>query len=335
MADNLSVKSDGRAEMAYTGSVPWHGLGTRLDAHQTPAGMLSAAGLDWTVQPRSLHLANGTLVASHVALTRSDTSAVLGVATRRYQTIQNAQAAEIVDALVTEGGAHAEVAGALGRGERCWMLTRIPGEFEVLRDDLIRPYFLLAWGHDGRHGVAGRLTPIRVVCANTLAAAGFGAGQWSLAAAIYLRHYGQIKLRIDEARQALGIAQRQSGATANAYRAMAATSLNDPTSYFHTVFPPPERDPGTERYDDAKLARWEARQAEILTRYQCGAGMELAGVSGSVWGAYNAVTDWVDHQYPVLRTGFVSSSRQQATVFGAMAENKTRAFQAALDLVAG
>lgn len=225
MAHEISIQN-GRAEIAYAGDTPWHGLGTKVDGLQTAQDMVRAAGLDWTVGLRPLLMVNEggghVPVESHRAIYREDVGRVLGVASARYQPIQNAQAADVVDALVAEGGAHVEVAGALGQGERCWMLAQLPGDFEVVKGDRVRPYFLLAWGHDGKHGLAGTLTPIRVVCNNTLTAAGFGKGQkWSEVANVYIRHCGDPKLRIDEAQRALGLVRKQVAGTAAAYEALA------------------------------------------------------------------------------------------------------------------
>ncbi len=334
MAHEISHAS-GRAEIAYAGDTPWHGLGTRVEGLQTAQDMLRHAGLDWTVSKKPLLVDLGGAAVkpfnTHVALYRDDVGIVLGVASPRYQPIQNTQAADVVDALVAEGGAHVEVAGALGQGERCWMLSHIPGEFEVVRGDAVRPYFLLAWGHDGKHGLAGRLTPIRVVCNNTLTAAGFGKGQrWSASADIYVRHYGDSKLRIEAARDALGLVRRQVEATAAVYRAMAARSLDrqETSEYFGAAFPAPASE--AEEYEE-KLARWNAHQQRLLALYEAGAGAATA--RGTLWGAYNAVTEWVDHEYPVLQSGAVSQVRQQSVLFGHYAEVKRRAFDRALALV--
>lgn len=336
MAHEISIQN-GRAEIAYAGDTPWHGLGTKVDGLQTAQDMVRAAGLDWTVGLRPLLMVNEggghVPVESHRAIYREDVGRVLGVASARYQPIQNAQAADVVDALVAEGGAHVEVAGALGQGERCWMLAQLPGDFEVVKGDRVRPYFLLAWGHDGKHGLAGTLTPIRVVCNNTLTAAGFGKGQkWSEAADVYIRHCGDPKLRIDEAQRALGLVRKQVAGTAAAYEAL-ARPIGAPQGYFAAVFPRPEVEAEPDPSYEERLERWNAHQARLLALYEAGPGADLPGVRGTAWGAYNAVTAWVDHVYPVLQSGKVSAVRQQSVLFGAYADVKRRAFSEALALV--
>ena len=99
-----------------------------------------------------------------------------------------------------------------------------------------------------------------------------------------------------------------------------------------TVFPSPDREPSPESYDE-RLARWEAHQKQMLALYDGGAGHDIPGVRGTAWAAYNAVTEYTDHVYPVLASGAVSQIRQQSVLFGAYAGVKSRALEAALALV--
>ena len=353
MAHRINM-TNGRASMAYAGAngLPWHKLGTDVGSLATVEAMLSAAGMDWTVATESVFLADGRELADARAIVRGDTRAVLGVATKQYTPIQNAQAGEIVDALVTGGGAHVDVAGVLDAGERCWMLAKIPGDFEVTRGDLVNPYFLLAWGHDGKHGVAGKLTPIRVVCANTLAAAGLADGRkWSDSADVYLRHKGTPVLRIEEARRALGLAAKATEQTAAAFRALAGRRMTgtETSQYIADVFPLPaattEEDESRaiiaemllhRDKDDAKEAarkRIEETRSIVAELIETGRGHNLPGVEGTAWGAYNAAVEYVDHVYPVTKAGALSMHRQQSAMFGSYATTKRRALDTALALV--
>ena len=251
MAHQISEVS-GRAEIAYAGETPWHGLGVRVDGLQTAADMLRHAGLEWRVGLQPVCRQDGRPVEGFRFTIREDYDVVLGVVTEQYQPIQNAQAAEVMDALVTEGGAHVEVAGALEAGQRCWMLAHIPADFEVAAGVEVRPYVLLAWGHDGKHGLAAKLTPIRVVCNNTLSAA-LGR-KWSNTADVYVRHHRNAAVRIEEAQRALRLIRTKVEATQEAYAQMAATAINGETDVTR-LFPAPERPTsGDDEYAE-KLAR--------------------------------------------------------------------------------
>lgn len=345
--------ANGRAEMAYTGDTPWHKLGVKVDGLQTTTAMLAAAGMGWTVGTFPL-FCNSREVEGHKAIVRNDTLAVLGVATDRYTPIQNAQAGEIMDALITEGGAHVEVAGALDDGKRCWLLAHIPADFDVVTGDRVRPYMLLAWGHDGQHGVAGKLTNVRVVCNNTLTAAGFGAGRkWSAVADVYLRHSGRVDLRVSDARKALGVIRRQVEQTAEAYQSLATRTLtgDEVRDYFAAVFPYAKAAAGAAGETDAEsIARLMGSSVDTLRRQAeeararvdemretvarlMGSGRGSEYAPGTAWGAYNAVTEYTDHVYPVLKSGEVSAHRQASVAFGAYGDLKARALTTALDLV--
>ena len=70
---------NGRPSMMYIGEVPWHGLGTRLDAPATAQEAISAAGLDYDVKLADLTTSDGIPVPSRKAVVRTDTNDVLGV----------------------------------------------------------------------------------------------------------------------------------------------------------------------------------------------------------------------------------------------------------------
>lgn len=337
MAHELSFDR-GRAELAYAGPTPWHGLGTPLPSAVTAAEAIRHAHLEWQVISEPLFLRDGTRVSDAVALVREDHRTILAVVSSRYRPIQNSQAAELVDAVVAEGRAVIEVAGALREGRQCWMLAKLPAdEFEVVPGDGVVPYILAAWGHDGKHGVVLKTTPIRVVCANTLAAAGLGAGSWSGAAPVYLRHCGQVSVRIEEARRALGLVRRQVESTAAAYRALASHQLTESAArdYFRKIFPEPARqdDEDGDAFLD-RYTRWQEHQGLLLKLFERGTGNQLAGVRGTAWAAYNAVTEWADHFYPRVKSGAVSTHRLQSSLLGPVAELKQQALATALEVAA-
>jgi phage/plasmid-like protein (TIGR03299 family) len=164
MAHEIATTADGRAAMFYTGEPPWHGLGTRLDNPATAAEAITAAGLDFTVELTRLTTIDGIPVPQRVAVVRSDTQDVLGVVSPAYVPVQNRQAFGFLDAIAAEGGIRYHTAGALRRGERVWLLGKLPGEIRVKdSDDVTEKYLLLSNSHDGSSALRVYFTPVRVV----------------------------------------------------------------------------------------------------------------------------------------------------------------------------
>ena len=180
MAHNLAA-TNGRSALAYFGETPWHGLGTKLDEPATAAEAIAAAGLDYEVGLKPVITTDGIPVPQRKAVVRSDTDDVIGVVGNNYVPIQNRQCFGFLDAVVAEGRLLYHTAGALGQGERVWLLAKLPSEIRVKNsDDLVNKFLLLSNTHDGSSALRVFFTPIRVVCQNTLnLAQGRGQGQAS------------------------------------------------------------------------------------------------------------------------------------------------------------
>jgi phage/plasmid-like protein (TIGR03299 family) len=200
--------------------VPWHGLGVVLDEYPKSIDeALDRAGLGWTVthgdvlvvkapewtddfgttQPAELVLANG-----FKANLREDTGEVLGIVSDEYEVVSNREAFKFLDALIGSE-LHFETAGSLWGGRRVWMLARLP-EYVELGGDLSASYIYVANSHDGSMAVTAAVTPIRIVCANTLGAALRQAEHGANAQRMFrFRHTGNLQAKFGEARQVLGM----------------------------------------------------------------------------------------------------------------------------------
>jgi hypothetical protein len=118
--------------MAYYGNVPWHGLGIPVREGVTAEEMIRAAGLDWTVELRPARVAkqiNRKEEYSRYEVVRvpraktKEVEVLLGIMTRRYWPLQNVEAFTFFDPIVKEKRANFETAGALGEGERIWVMA--------------------------------------------------------------------------------------------------------------------------------------------------------------------------------------------------------------------
>ena len=152
--------------MFYTREKPWHGLGTMAAEAPDSRHALELAGLNWRVTQKSLFTDSGALVSGFKANVPETDNRILGVVTDRYKVVQNEEAFAFTDELLG-GGIRYETAGSLQEGRRTWILARLPKCY-IINGDEITPYLVFMNSHDGTDSIKAPMTPIRVVCQNTL-----------------------------------------------------------------------------------------------------------------------------------------------------------------------
>ena len=187
--------------MFYTRTAPWHGLGTKVDEALTSKDALIYAGLDWQVLQEPVYTSAGELVSGYKVNVRDTDRNILGIVSDRYKIVQNEEAFSFTDALLGEGVKY-ETAGSIANGKIVWMLARMPQRY-IISGDAIEPYLVFSNTHDGSGAIRVAMTPIRVVCQNTLNLALRGAQRsWSA------RHTSNVLNRLDEARETLQLADK-------------------------------------------------------------------------------------------------------------------------------
>jgi phage/plasmid-like protein (TIGR03299 family) len=293
MAHELLIE-DGAAAMFYVGDPPWHGLGQRLDAPATAARAMAAARLDWRVRKVPLYIAGGTRlheVPGKYAVVREDAIGnpgcrALGIVGESYQVLQNRDAFGFFDPIVGEGAAVYHTAGALGAGERVWILAKLPGDIVVARRDVVERFLLLSNSHDGGSAVQVKFTPIRVVCSNTLTQA------LSRGATYRARHDRDLLAGLHDVRKAMGFITERYDAIGAAFDALARVEMDGRAlrAYLARVFPPP-----ADADDERAWERVDAQRHWAAHLFAHGLGNGEAGIAGTLWAAYNAVTELVDH----------------------------------------
>jgi phage/plasmid-like protein (TIGR03299 family) len=310
--------SKGKAAIAYAGETPWHTHGTSFKRGFTSEEALQAAGLDYNVELQELSTPH-TTCNSHKAVVRTDTQSVLGVVGNNYEPLQNKDAFRFFDALIKDKTALYETAGALKGGRQIWLLAKIDGQIDILKNDAINKYFLLTNRHDGLGSVAGRVTPIRVVCNNTLTAA---MGK-NVKEEIRIVHRGNVADRLEFAGELLAKVGVFYDELAEVYRKFAKIQMRDKQmrAYIGEALRPyggvkTEQ----EALEIAKLQEEEEVSARlateinnVMTLVENGRGTDIKGVRGTLWGTYNAITEYVDH-HKTPRTG--DEGRVQYIGFG-------------------
>ena len=182
--------------MFFTRVTPWHGLGTRVEEAPGSKEALVLAGLDWKVVQKPIFTEDGLPVNGFKANIRDRDSQVLGVVTNRYKVVQNEDAFAFTDKLLGEGVTY-ETAGSLQDGRRTWILAKLPQRY-IISGDEITPYLVFMNSHDGTGAIKAAMTPVRVVCQNTLnLALSTAKRSWST------NHTGDIKGKLEDARNTL------------------------------------------------------------------------------------------------------------------------------------
>ena len=206
--------------MFYTREKPWHGLGTMVAEAPNSKDALRLAGLNWKVLQEPVYTENEELIQGYKANVRDTDRKVLGVVTDRYKVIQNEEAFAFTDTLLGEGVRY-ETAGSLQEGRRVWMLARLPREF-IIGGERISPYMVFSNTHDGSGAVKTALTPIRVVCNNTLNLALRTAKRsWSMI------HTGDISGKIEEAKNTLLLADEYMTALGQEFENLRKIKLSE------------------------------------------------------------------------------------------------------------
>jgi len=297
MAHNIAKGKNGKKD-AYFGVIQpaWHGLGTTLDHVATAEEAIEAAGLDFTIKKMPLFIQYGKKripIDNRVATVRTDTSEYLGVVGKDYGILQNAKAFEFFDVLVDKKEAIYHTAGALGKGERVWILAKLPDYIRIGKtDDVIEKYILIYHGHDGRTSVSICFTPVRVVCQNTLQQAMIRATNL-----VSLSHTKNIEEKVKGASELLGLVNKNSSEMGDIYTAMSRVKLNSDTldEYLNNVW---RKIPGSRNEDDLEddeMIMSEKTYEDVINFMENGPGQKIKTANGTLFGAYNAVTGWADH----------------------------------------
>jgi phage/plasmid-like protein (TIGR03299 family) len=289
--------------MFYVRETPWHGLGTKVLEAPASKDALQLAGLNWRVMQEPIYTAMEELVDGYKANVRDSDRKVLGVVTDRYRVIQNDEAFAFTDGLLGEGVKY-ETAGSLQGGRKVWLLAHMPHEY-IISGERISPYLLFSNTHDGSGAIKVALTPIRVVCQNTLNLALAGAKRsWSMI------HTGDIKEKMQEAKDTLFLAEKYMDELGKEFEALRMKKLTDKQvmEYIEILLPiedgsTPQQEKNMKRLrEDMKIRYFDAP--------------DLQGVGKNAYRFVNAVSDFATHAEPLRRTANYKENLFSRTVDG-------------------
>lgn len=306
---------DGKAQMAYAGDTPWHGLGTRVPSDLTPEQMLEAAGLDWEVEKVEAFAKVGgkNVSVNRSALVRTSDNKILDVVSNDWNPVQNSEAFEFFNDFIAEGDMEMHTAGSLKGGQIVWALAKLKDSFELFGGDRVDSYLHFTNFHKYGFSTDVRFTPIRVVCNNTL----------TLSLNTKVERMVKISHRRefdgDNVKMMLGIAAEKLAKYKEMAQFLGSKRYNSENivDYFKRVFPVAGGD---------KTKKEISKSANIaLGILNTQPGAEFA--QGTWWQAFNSVTYLTDHL-----AGRTADTRLTSAWYGSNKGLKTTALETAIEM---
>jgi len=314
VAHNIEM-INGKAQMAYVGETPWHGLGVSVPADLTPEQMLEAAGLNWEVEKIKAYAKVGgkNVDVGRSALVRKMDNKILDIVSNDWNPVQNTEAFEFFNDFIAEGDMEMHTAGSLADGQIVWALAKIKDGFDLFGGDEVESYLHFTNFHKYGFSTDVRFTPIRVVCNNTL----------TLSLNTKVERFVKISHRRefngDNVKLMLDIAQEKLAK----YKEMAAFlgtkryTDENMVDYFKRVFPV------SGGPDAKKELSKNAKVALSVVDTQPGADF----ARGTFWQLFNTVTYTADHLM-----GRTQDSRLTSAWYGNGRNMKTKALETAIEM---
>lgn len=292
MAHNLSTdKKTGKVAFASgNGQVAWHKLGQVVEGMMTAEKAIELAQLGYEVVKEPIYVqmeGSNILVPNHFATLRNDTKESFGVVGNNYQIVQNREAFGFFDSIVGEGAAVYETAGALGIGERIFITAKMPNDIIRINgtDDVTEVFVVLTSSHDGSGSIIAMVTPIRVVCSNTLTSALQMATN-----KVKIRHTKSAQLKLEQAHNVLGITHVLTQELNECFNFLAKKKVTDDQVKMlaEQIFPS-----ASKKEEGEVSTRIENLRGKFLDAYYTGIGQNQ--ILGTAWGVYNGVTHYLSH----------------------------------------
>lgn len=205
-----------------------------------------------------------------------------------YHVIQNEEHAEFLNTIVDEGGAHFETAGSINGGRQVFLTMKLPGHMQIGGVDPVDMYLAAMNSHDGSTPFTIMVTPVRVVCQNTLNVA-LGSNK----AKVSFRHTrGAGAMIRQQAREALGLTFKYLDAFQEQAEQLINTTM---TQIQFEELMLKAFGPGEDAAPSA-VTRAHNKIDEITSLFAEAQTQE--GVRDTAWAGFNALTEWYDHFAP-------------------------------------
>lgn len=285
------------------------------------------------------------VVSDYFALVRDSDNKVLGPAGKDYIPVQNIEAFTFFKRFTDAGQMRMETAGSLQGGRQVWVLAKLKKSITLPGNDVVGSYLLLSSPHIWGKSLVVKFVTIRVVCNNTFTMA---MNESSFGKGFRMPHIRAFSDEVaEEARISLGIADELFDGFASVAQKLAKAPLSLPalSRYISAILHPELMtmhmgknffkqseakqaelivDPNSPAIDPMQMKQ-SASDAYVSAIFQRGADLESA--KGTVWGAFNGVTYYVDHQ-----AGRSRDNALYASWFGPKGAIKTQAYRRAIQI---
>lgn len=286
MAHNLTETNGVVEFVSGRNKVAWHGLGQVVNGLMTSKEAIVQSHLDWEVEgvPACMETPNGLqFIDNHTVIRRKDTLKAFAVMSDSYRFIQNSEAFEFADSIVQEEGAFYDTAGSIDGGAKVFMTMLLPNKLMVNgnSNDTIEKYLLLTNSHNGTSALMAMITPVRVVCQNTLNAA-----LRNNTNMFKVRHTKNFMDKAREGARVLGLANSYYDDLQYVINQLDKEEISKSyvEQFIATIVPSDDSD---------KIAKQTATKRDIITDlYYNGTGNN----GRTKWDLYNAITEYVDHK---------------------------------------
>lgn len=274
----------------YTRTTPWHGLGIKVAEALSSEEALEKSGLDWSVTQQPIYTERGNLIPNYKANVRDKDNSILGVVSDRYTVVQNSDAFEFTDNLLGDGVRY-ETAGSLQGGRRVWLLAKLPEKY-IINGEKVEPYLAFSNSHDGSAAITVAMTPIRIVCMNTLNLALRQAKRsWSA------KHVGNIGDKLHEAQETLQLAHSYMGELGKEIDVLNRIKLSDSKvmDFIHN-----ELAPLPDNATDLQKRNVKQVRDDMTIRYFDAPDLKL--LPKNAYRFINSISDHSTHATPIRQT---------------------------------
>jgi len=306
--------------MAYAGEVPWHGLGVPVSSDLTPMQMMQKAGVDWRVRKVATYAAPEDMdlipTGTSALIRESDSTVLAPMVGDNWEPIQNEDAFNFFNEFCAAGDMEMHTAGSLKDGKIVWVLAKIKESFDVLGKDQVDNYMLFSNPHIYGKSAQVRMTPVRVVCQNTM---NYSLNMESCNEAI-VNHRKTFNPEL--VKEQLGLAHEKFEMYKEAANFLATKRYTQDNliTFLNTVFPAAN----TKRKQVTDVKELSTTAKNTLEVIDTQPGADIA--PGTWWNALNAVTYMTDHQL-----GRSADTRMTSAWFGLNQTKKLKAINSAIE----